>query len=110
MRIDGRNTYIENELARRGEGRRIEVYAPSFMQVPWLIPGTRRIALMHERLARLVSPVLGLTICEPPFPLPIMREMMQFHTARRDDQGLQWLMDELRQQATTQTGPASVMQ
>lgn len=98
VRIDGRNTYIENELARLGVARRIEVYAPSFMQVPWLIPGTRRIALMHERLARLVSPLLGLVICEPPVHLPAMREMMQFHSARRDDQGLQWLMDELRQQ------------
>lgn len=99
VRIDGRNTYIENELARLGVDRRIEVYAPSFMQVPWLLPGTRRIALMHERLARLVSPMLGLAICQPPFALPPMREMMQFHTTRRDDEGLRWFMDELARQA-----------
>jgi len=108
VRIDGRNTYIENELARLGVDRRIEIHAPSFMQVPWLIPGTRRIALMHERLARQVSAMLGLMICEPPFHLPAMREMMQFHSARRDDQGLQWLMDEVRQQATAQMGAISV--
>lgn len=105
VRIDGRNTYIENELARLGVNRRIEVYAPSFMQVPWLVPGTRRVALMHERLARLVSPMLGLTVCEPPFPLPAMREMMQFHSARRGDQGLQWLINALRRQATEQAHP-----
>ena len=36
VRIDGRNTYIENELSRLGLERRIEVYAPSFIQAPWL--------------------------------------------------------------------------
>lgn len=99
VRIDGRNTYIENELARLGVSRRIEVHAPSFMQVPWLLPGTQRVALMHERLARLVAPLLGLVICPAPFTLPPMREMMQFHSARRTDAGLHWLMGELAQLA-----------
>ena len=47
VKIDRRNTFIENELARLGLERRIEVQAPSFVQAPWLLPGTRRIALMH---------------------------------------------------------------
>ncbi|MEO0062178.1 MAG: hypothetical protein RLZZ08_738 [Pseudomonadota bacterium] len=95
VRIDGRNTYIENELARLGIVRRVEVYAPSFVQAPWLLPGTQRIALMHERLARLLAPAMGLRIAPPPFDLPPMREMAQFHATRRDDAALQWLLSEL---------------
>jgi DNA-binding transcriptional LysR family regulator len=95
VRIDGRNTYIENELSRLGLVRRVEVYAPSFVQAPWLLPGTRRIALMHERLARLMAPVLGLRTVAPPFEVPVMREMMQFHATRQSDEGLGWLRAQL---------------
>jgi LysR family transcriptional regulator, nod-box dependent transcriptional activator len=97
VRIDGRNTFIENELSRLGLGRRIEVYAPSFIQAPWLLPGTRRIALMHERLAGLMAPVLGLRTVPPPFEVPVMREMMQFHVTRDADDGLKWLRTRLGQ-------------
>ena len=95
VRIGGRNTYIENELSRQGLRRRVEVYAPSFIQAPWLLPGTRRVTLMHERLARLVAPVLGLRMVAPPFKVPVMREMMQFHATRQSDEGLGWLRSRL---------------
>jgi hypothetical protein len=98
VRIDGRNTYVENELGRLGLTRRVEVYAPSFIQAPWLLPGTRRIALMHERLACLMAPLLGLRMVAPPFELPLMREMAQFHATRRGDEGLSWLISRLRGQ------------
>lgn len=95
VNIDGRATFIERECARRGIVRRVEVHAPSFVQAPFLIPGTRRIALMHERLARIMAPLLGLRMEEPPFELPVMREMMQFHAARCSDEGLAWLRSRL---------------
>lgn len=95
VRIDGRNTFIENELNRLALERRVEVYAPSFMQAPWLLPGTKRIALMHERLARLTAPHLGLRVVAPPFEIPVMREMMQFHSTRRSDEGLAWFRSRL---------------
>ncbi len=99
VRIDGRNTYIENELSRLGLARRVEVYAPSFIQAPWLLPGTPRIALMHERLARLMAPMLGLAIAEAPFAIPAMHEMMQFHAAQEGDAGLAWLRQRLGESA-----------
>jgi DNA-binding transcriptional LysR family regulator len=95
VRIDGRNTHIDNELARLGVVRRVEVHAPSFIQAPWLLPGTRRIALMHERLASLMAPLLGLRIAAAPFAIPPMREMMQFHATRAQDAGLLWLRERL---------------
>jgi DNA-binding transcriptional LysR family regulator len=99
VRIDGRNTYIENELSRLGLARRVEVYAPSFIQAPWLLPGTPRIALMHERLAKLTAPILGLAIAEAPFAIPSMHEMMQYHAAQEADAGLAWLRSRLKRLA-----------
>jgi LysR family nod box-dependent transcriptional activator len=97
--IDGHNTFIEDALERLGIVRRIEVRAPSFIQVPWLLPGTRRIALMHARLARLMAPGLDLKLIEPPFPLPMMREVLQYHSSRQKDAGLSWLRARLRELA-----------
>ncbi|WP_417318715.1 LysR family transcriptional regulator [Emcibacter sp.] len=94
--ISGGETYVERALRDRGLRRSVEVTAPSFIQVPWLLTGTMRLALMHERLARLMAPALSLTIAETPFELPVMREMMQFHTARKKDAGLQWLCHKLK--------------
>lgn len=94
VRISGRDTFIESALRKYGE-RRIEVTAPSFIQAPWLLPGTQRLALMHQRLAALVAPRLSLSIAEAPIDLPIMREMMQYHSARSNDAALTWLRKQL---------------
>ncbi len=88
-------TFIDNFLRGQHEQRRIEVICAAFTQVPWMLPGTTRLALMHERLARELAPQLSLVLCDPPFPLPVMREMMQFHSARAADRGLSWLRERL---------------
>jgi len=87
--------FIDNFLREQRQQRRIEVICAAFTQVAWMLPGTTRIALMHERLARDLAPHLSLTYCEPPFPLPVMRELMQFHSARATDRGLSWLREQL---------------
>lgn len=95
VRMSGRDTFIESALRERGIHRRIEVTAPSFIQAPWLLPGTNRLALMHERLANIVAPGSSLAIAEPPIELPLMREMMQSHAARTGDAALRWLRGKL---------------
>ncbi|WP_295218545.1 LysR family transcriptional regulator [uncultured Brevundimonas sp.] len=91
-------TFIDNWLRQQGDRRRIEVTCASFIQAPWMLPGTRRLALMHERLARVMAPGLGLAIAEAPFDLPVMREMMQHHRARSTDRGLAWLRQRIVEQ------------
>lgn len=95
VRISGQNTFIENILAKLVPDRRIEVSAQSFIQVPWLLRGTHRLAVMHERLAKVTAPVLDLKIAQSPFQLPLMREMMQHHVTRSHDAGLTWLRNKL---------------
>ncbi|OZA67598.1 MAG: LysR family transcriptional regulator, partial [Sphingomonadales bacterium 39-62-4] len=58
VRITGAPTFIEKHMTDLQEHRRIEIYAPSFSQVPWLLPGTSHLALMHRRLAEVFVPLL----------------------------------------------------
>ena len=96
VRIFDRDTFIEDFLAKCAPDRRIEVIAQSFIQVPWLLRGTNRLSVMHERLAKVAAPVFDLAFADVPFDLPIMHEKMQYHSTRTSDAGLAWLRDRLR--------------
>jgi DNA-binding transcriptional LysR family regulator len=95
VRIAGAPSFVERHLLASDDRRRVEAIAPSFSIVPWMLPGTNLLALMHERLARTYAPLLPLEIREAPIPLPMMREMIQFHAARSTDAGLIWLKNRL---------------
>lgn len=88
-------TFIDNYIRELGDRRRVEVICAAFSQVPWMLPGTTRLSLMHGRLARAFDTVLPLTVVEAPWELPRMQEMMQYHRARDGDAGLQWLRSHL---------------
>ncbi|MDQ4419294.1 LysR family transcriptional regulator [Sphingobium sp. DEHP117] len=90
-----RLTFAEAQLRALGIVRREEVIVPSFAIVPDLLVGTQRLAIMHERLARLAAQRTEIAIAPLPFAFPPMREMAQFHRARADDAGLLWLLDEI---------------
>ena len=77
------------------KNRRIEVIAPSFTMVPWLLVGTRRLAIMHERLAMVMSRQLPIVYHPLPFQFPVLREMVQHHFTRAADSGLTWLRQQL---------------
>ena len=53
------------------------------------------LATYNERLARAYAPLLRLEIRNAPIPMPIMREMIQYHTARATDAGLIWFRQRL---------------
>ncbi|MXP26567.1 LysR family transcriptional regulator [Altererythrobacter indicus] len=95
-------TFAEEWFKSQGIERRIEVRAPSFIQAPFLVPGTMRFCVMHESLARLMAERLPLRILGIPFPIPPMREMMQFHATREADPGLLWLRKRITQAASSQ--------
>lgn len=91
VKISGRDTYIENALAKVAPHRRIELTAQSFIQVPWLLRNTDRLAVMHERLARVCAKPLALKISPVPFDIPPMLDLMMHHSTRSRDAGLAWL-------------------
>jgi len=99
MSVSREGTFIDKHLREHGDRRRVEIVCAAFSQVAWMLPGTTRLALMHERMAKVMAKVLPLTIMDPPMPLPVMQGMMQYHEARTADPGLSWLRGELRHEA-----------
>ena len=92
-------SFADRQIERMDQHRSIDITCGCFTMVPWLICGTSRIAIMHERLARQMAAQFPLVLAEIPFPFPIMREMLQYHRAREADEGLRWFRDQLKAQA-----------
>lgn len=88
-------SFADRQLAVLGKSRRIEVTTESFVAVPWLLKDTRRLALMHQRLASAVTPYFPIRSAPLPFDFPLMREMVQYNQNRGDDDGLRWLRGRL---------------
>lgn len=82
-------------VRRQKQQRRIEVVAPSFLSLPGLVIGTRRIATMHRRMAELVVRTLPLVMREIPFAIPPIREAIQWNIANNNDRALRWVVERL---------------
>lgn len=100
VELSNARAFVEDHVRARGDRRRIEVVASSFTIVPWLIAGTNRVALVHERLARLFADKLDLAYADPPFEVPPMNESLQYHRSRGNDGGLRWLRERLHHHAS----------
>lgn len=99
----GRNrnlTYHETEANKVGLPRKIELIAPTFSAIPKFIVGTNRIAIMHRRLAEVSARVFPIALSPLPFEMPPLRVMMQHHSARDGDGGMQWLKTVIRECTT----------
>jgi DNA-binding transcriptional LysR family regulator len=88
-------SFGDKMLERLGKSRRIEVVAPSFTMIPSLLLKTRRLAIMHERLARVMARRFSIAYFPLPFTIPLMREMVQHHFTRTSDAGLTWFREQL---------------
>lgn len=89
-------SFADRQLERMGIARRIELTCGCFTLVPWLLSETRRVAVLHERLAVRMAAHFPLAIARLPFAFPVMREMVQYHRTREADEGLRWLRQQLR--------------
>jgi LysR family nod box-dependent transcriptional activator len=75
--------------------RRIEVTAGSFATMPFLLPGTQRIALTHRRLAEAYTRILPIRIVEARFGIPPLVEAIQWHKYNTTDAALAWVRDQI---------------
>lgn len=91
-----RASFAETQLESMGRSRRIELTVASFTNVPDLLVGTHRLAVMHRLLARVVAQRLPIAWQDMPFPFPAMRQMIQRNRTMRDDAGLAWLVRQLQ--------------
>ena len=81
-----------------GIQRRVPLTTESFALLPFLLRGTRLVALVHERLARRFD---GLKLFEPPVPIPDVVETMFWSAALEKDPGHVWLRQLIRDIAQT---------
>ena len=84
----------EAQLDMLGVARNTEI-TTAFGLAPLLLQGTRRIALVHERLAWLLSDQTSLRLLEPPMPLQPINQLMLWTTRAENDPGLQWLRNRI---------------
>lgn len=78
-------------LAELGVERRVEVTTFAFSALPQLIVGTNRIATVHKRIADQALTHLPLVCHSLPFAAAPLVQVMQWHSYRSHDPGLQWL-------------------
>jgi len=91
--------FAEEQMHALGLQRRVDVIVPTFAAVPWLLPNSTRLAVLHKRLATTFARVLPLAIAPLPFAMPLMEEMAQIHSTRERDPGLRWLLGRLQEMA-----------
>jgi LysR family transcriptional regulator, nod-box dependent transcriptional activator len=84
-------SFTERNMQKMGYKRRIDIHAPHFSSLPWLLANTNRLAVIQERLAQQFASVFPLKSAPLPFEFPGMRVMLQYHAAREKDEGLRWL-------------------
>lgn len=81
------------QLGMLGIEPRVEVSVDSFQVMPLLVAGTRRIALVQARLARLCAPSAAVRVVEPPYDAVPLREALWWHPVHTHDAAHIWLRE-----------------
>ncbi|NYV73059.1 LysR family transcriptional regulator [Streptomyces sp. UH6] len=81
------------QLGMLGIEPRVEVSVDSFHTLPALVAGTRRIALVQARLARLLTPIAAVRVLDPPYEAVPLREALWWHPVHTHDAAHIWLRE-----------------
>jgi DNA-binding transcriptional LysR family regulator len=81
------------QLGMLGIEPRVEVSVDSFQIMPLLVSGTRRIALIQARLARLLAPLAAVRVVEPPYEAVPLSEALWWHPVHTHDAAHIWLRE-----------------
>ncbi|WP_119729944.1 LysR family transcriptional regulator [Thermomonospora amylolytica] len=87
------DTPVTRQLAMLGLEPRVEVSVQSFQSLPALVAGTRRVALIQERLARRLHPVAPVRILPCPFEAVPLQEALWWHPVHTQDAAHIWLRE-----------------
>ncbi|NWL32715.1 LysR family transcriptional regulator [Paenarthrobacter nitroguajacolicus] len=71
-------------------GEKTDIIVDSFLMLPFAVTGTARLALVQERLARMLASVAGVRIMQLPISLPTLVECAWWHPSKTADPGHQW--------------------
>jgi DNA-binding transcriptional LysR family regulator len=81
------------QLSMLGIDPHVEVSVDSFQLLPFLVAGTRRIALVQRRLAERLSGVAAVRVMEPPYEAVPLQEALWWHPVHTHDAAHIWLRE-----------------
>lgn len=87
--LGGATGYVDRELSRTGESRKVAVVLPDFLVAPQVLRGTDLVLTLPERIARDFSPT-EIRILEPPIELPSLTAHLLWHERLSRDAGAVW--------------------
>ena len=79
------------QLRMLGIEPRVEVVADGFLPMPFLVAGTRRVALLQKRLASLLAIPAGVRVLPCPFEVVPLAEAFWWHPIYSNDPAHVWL-------------------
>jgi LysR family nod box-dependent transcriptional activator len=94
------SSFSEQDMQELSRRNRVDIICPSFLTVPWMLQDSRRLAVMYERVARIMAERLALAVAPFPRESAAVREVVQYHAARSGDDGLQWMLSRILGYAT----------
>lgn len=98
-------TPADHHLQLAGVQRDVDVVIENFLALPFLLSGTRRVAILQERLARKLLASAGVRVVELSTDLPELVEAIWWQPSREFDPGHRWLHDLLVDAAATLQNP-----
>ncbi|MGW7079926.1 LysR family transcriptional regulator [Streptomyces sp. NPDC054866] len=96
------------QLGMLGVEPRVEVSVDSFQLLPLLVVGTRRIAMVQARLARLLAPIAPVRVVEPPYEAVPLQEALWWHPVHTHDAAHIWLRETAARVGATLSSPHGV--
>ncbi|WP_151477904.1 LysR family transcriptional regulator [Streptomyces albicerus] len=81
------------QLSMLGIEPRVEVSVDSFQVLPFLVAGTRRIALVQQRLAERLSGVAAVRVMDAPYEAVPLQEALWWHPVHTHDAAHIWLRE-----------------
>jgi DNA-binding transcriptional LysR family regulator len=97
-------TIHERRFHQLGLDRPIEIRTQSFVVQPLMLPGSRLMALVHERLGQYFARNVGIRLVDPPFPIAAMSEAMFWSPRADTDTAHRWLRERVRHAASALNG------
>lgn len=85
-------------LMAEGIEPRFDLVSSNFLLIPLLIGGTRRVAIVQERLAKRLAGHTGLKVFNLPFPVPPLGIDVVWNPRLIGDSATTWLVDQLRRE------------
>jgi DNA-binding transcriptional LysR family regulator len=86
---------VRDALERHGVTPTVAVAVSGWLPIAFMVAGTDMVAVVPEKLARVVSGVAGVAVVEPPFGTVELVEAAWWHPLRATDPALTWLRAQL---------------